>query len=418
MDVKREGVVEAKRRRRMILGSIGAVILALIVAGLARLEPAPPTVRASEIYTGKVERGEMLRQVRGPGTLVPVEIRWIPARTNGTVERRVVLPGAVVTADTVILELSNPEVQQAAQDARLDLRAAEADYADLAIQLQRQLLNERANAARVESDYRQALLQAEADGILTKDGLIPALTARLSQLRADELANRNQIEVDRLAIIQKSLDAQLRARQARLDQSQALYQLRQSQAAGLMVVAGIDGVLQQVPVEVGQQVAPGTNLARVARPDKLKAELRIAETQAKDVVVGLDALVDTRNGVVPGRVVRIDPAVQNGSVTVDIELIGELPRGARPDLSVDGTVELERLEDVLYVNRPAFGQAESNVSLFLLTPNGSEASRVTVELGRTSVRTVEVRSGLREGDEVILSDTSRWSDEERLRINS
>ncbi len=418
MDVKREGIVEAKRRRRMILGSIGAVILALVVAALARLEPAPPSVRESEIYTGKVERGEMLRQVRGPGTLVPVEIRWIPALTNGTVERRVALPGAVVKADTVILELSNPEVQQAAQDALLELRAVEADFADLKIQLERQLLNEKANAARVESDYRQALLQAEADSKLTEDGLIPQLTARLSQLRADELANRNQIEVDRLAIIQKSLDAQLQARRARLDQSRALYELRRSQAEGLNVVAGIDGVLQQVPVEVGQQVSPGTNLARVARPDKLKAELRIAETQAKDVAIGLDALVDTRNGVVQGRVSRIDPAVQNGSVTVDVELIGELPLGARPDLSVDGTVELERLTDVLYVNRPAFGQAESNVSLFRLNPNGTEASRVTVELGRTSVRTVEVRSGLREGDEVILSDTSRWSDEDKLRINS
>lgn len=418
MDVKREGIVEAKKRKRIILGVVGGVILLLIILGLSRLEPAPPTVRESEIYLGTVERGEMLRQVRGPGVLVPEEIRWIPAVTNGTVERRVILPGAIVDPDTVILELSNPEVEQTARDALLELRAAEADYEDLRIQLERQFLNERAGAAAVESEYRQAQLQAQADERLVEEGLIPELTAKLSRLRADELANRNRIEGERLAIVEKSLQAQLQARRARLDQARALYELRQSQLEGLSVVAGISGVLQEVPVEVGQQVSPGTNLARVARPDRLKAELRIAETQAKDVIVGLDAAIDTRNGIVAGRVVRIDPAVRNGSVTVDVELIGDLPRGARPDLSVDGTVELERLEDVLYVNRPAFGQAESQVSLFKLSPDGDTAQRVTVELGRSSVRTVEIRGGLQEGDRVILSDTSRWSDEEKLRIGS
>lgn len=418
MDVQREGIVEAKRRKRIIFGVVGGVILLLIVLGLSRLEPAPPTVRESEIYLGTVERGEMLRQVRGPGVLVPEEIRWIPAVTNGTVERRLILPGAIVEPDTVILELSNPEVEQTAQNELLELRAAEADYEDLRIQLERQFLNERAGAAAVESEYRQAQLQAQADERLFQEGLAAELEAKLSRLRADELANRNEIEKERLGIIQQSLQAQLQARRARLDQARALYELRQSQLEGLKVVAGINGVLQEVPVEVGQQVTPGTNLARVARPDRLKAELRIAETQAKDVVVGLDASIDTRNGIVAGRVVRIDPAVRNGSVTVDVELTGDLPRGARPDLSVDGTVELERLEDVLYVNRPAFGQAESQVSLFRLSPDGDTAERVTVELGRSSVRTVEIRGGLQEGDRVILSDTSRWSDEEKLRIGS
>ncbi len=417
VDVKREGVAERRRRRQLIFWVVGGAFAVVFTWWLMRLEPAAPSVSRASVYLGTVERGEMLRQVRGPGTLVPEEIRWLPAQTSARIERRVVLPGANVDPDTVILELSNPEVEQAARDAELRLREEEANYRDTEVELQRQLLNERAQAASIESAWKQAVLQAEADETLNKEGLIPELTAKLSQLVADEAANRNEIERERLSQIEAANRARLNSAAARLDQARALYELRQDQLEGLALKAGIRGVLQEIPVEVGQQVTPGTNLARVAQPDKLKAELRIPETQAKDVTVGQLASIDTRNGVIEGRVVRIDPAVRNGSVTVDVTLTGELPRGARPDLSVDGVVELERLDNVLYVNRPAYGQANSRIGLFRLDEDGVTARRVQVQLGRSSVTTIEIVEGLQQGDTVILSDTSQHDEYDRIRLN-
>jgi HlyD family secretion protein len=417
MDVKREGVVEARKKQQRILYVAGGVVFILLAIWVARLEPAAPSVDRSTVWMDKVARGSMLRQVRGPGTLVPVEIRWVAARTEGRVERIIVLPGTDVEQETVILEMSNPELVQSLDDARLQLRAAEARYADLKVQLESQLLNQKAQAASVQAEYRTALLQLEADKETHDQGILGDLALKLSQEKANELENRNKLEQQRLEIAAESKDAQLAAEATRVDQLRALFQLRMNQVDALKVRPGIRGVLQQVPVEVGQQVTPGVNLARVAQPEHLKAELRIAETQAKDVEIGQRASVDTRNGVVEGKVMRIDPAVQEGTVTVDVELTGELPRGARPDLSVDGTIEIERLENVLYVGRPAYGQAGTTISLFKMLQDGSTAERVDVTLGKSSVNTIEVVAGLNEGDEVILSDTSAWDNYRKIRLN-
>jgi multidrug resistance efflux pump len=417
MDVKREGVAEAKRRRRIIWGAIALAVIALVSLGLYRLEPAAPSVDAATVWRDTVKRGEMLRQVRGPGTLVPEEIRRIALNTAATVEKRLILPGAVVEPDTVILELSNPTLEQETHDAELALAAAEAEYEDLKVRLDSQLLNDQAAAARVESEYRQALLQAEADTRLLKEGLIPDITQKLSKLKADELQNRTKIEAKRVAITEQSNAKQLASEQARMEQTRALYDLRRRQLDDLHLRPGISGVLQDVPVEIGQNLPAGTVLAVVAQPDKLKAELRIAETQARDVTVGQKASIDTRNGFIDGVVSRIDPAVRAGTVTVDVALQGELPRGARPDLSVDGTIELERLADVLYVGRPAYGQANSTITLFRLQPDSSTAVRVPVELGRSSVSTIEIVRGLEVGDEVILSDISQFEDFDRIRLD-
>lgn len=415
MDVQREGVAEAKRRKRLIYGALGAIVLIALTWWLWQLEPRPPSVSRSSVYLGQVERGEMVRQVRGPGTLVPEELRWISARTNGRVERRVVLPGAVVEPDTLLVELSNPELEQETEDAQLRLRQAEANFNVRRTDFERELLNEEAEFARIEAEYRSAVLQKQADEELLSEGLVPSIQAQRSRLSADQLEKRFELAKNRLDFAHRALETKLSAERAQLDQARALYALRKSQLAGLEVRAGMHGVLQEVPVEDGQQVTPGTNLARVAQPDKLKAELRIAETQAKDVTVGQLAKIDTRNGVIDGKVIRIDPAVQNGSVTVDVALIGELPRGARPDLSVDGTIELERLTDVLHVGRPTYGQANSLISLYRLDDDDT-ATRVRVQLGRTSVTTVEIVEGLQEGDRVILSDTSQWEESERIRL--
>ncbi len=333
--------------------------IAAISFGLSRLEPAAPSVNRATVWMDGVKRGEMIRQVRGPGTLevVPEAITWVAARTRGRVDRRVLLPGVVVEPDTIILELSNPELDQELRDAEYQLRAQEAELADLRVTVESQLLNQTSMAAIVVSEYTQAKLQAEADTRLHAENLIGELILKRSQVRAEELATRNELEQQRLEIASASVDAQLAAKRATVAQFRALYALRRSQKAALTVRAGISGVLQEVPVEVGQEVTPGANLARVAQPDKLKAQLRIAETQAKDIEVGQKAFIDTRNGVIDGKVIRIDPAVQQGTVTVDVALFGPLPKGARPDLSVDGTIELERLDDVLYVGRPAYGQS-------------------------------------------------------------
>jgi HlyD family secretion protein len=393
------------------------VIVVLVTIGLSRLEPAAPSVEKGTVWVDTVKRGPMLRQVRGTGTLVPEEIRWIPATTEGRVERIVVLPGKVVEPTTVLLELSNPTLEVAAADAASELKAAEAESTNLGVQLQSQLLTQKAAAAGVLADYRQASMQAEADEVLAKDGLVADITMRVSKLRAEELKGRSEIEQQRVEMAVQAAEAQLAVQKGRVDRARAAWQLRKSQVDALKVKAGVQGVLQQIPVEVGQQVSLGTNLARVAEPGRLKAEVRVAETQARDIVIGQVASIDTRNGIVPGKVSRIDPAVQNGTVTVDVALEGPLPKGARPDLSVDGTIELERLESVLFVGRPAFGGEQSTLGLFRLEAGGAGAKRVQVKVGRSSVNTVEILEGLNEGDQVILSDMSAWDAFDRVRLN-
>lgn len=416
MDIQRADRSQEKRRRRILLIGGGVVLLALITLGLSRMKPAAPTVEKASLYIDTVRRGPMTREVRGPGSLVSVDVRWIAAATEGRVERQVLQPGSQVQADSIILELASPEVEQAALEAEAQVRAAEADFANLRAQLVSETLNQQAQAAAVEADFNQAKLQDEADTELNKQGLVSNLTHRLSALKADQLAKRNDIEKERLAKRSDAVNAQIAAQEARVDQLRALYKLRRGQLESLHVRAGIDGVLQQVPVAVGQRVGMGTNLARVARPGELKAELKIAETQAKDLTIGQKAAIDTRNGIVPGVVSRIDPAAREGTVLVDVLLSGALPLGARPDLSVDGTIELEHLDSVLFVGRPTYGQSGSTVGLFKLTDNGREASRVSVQLGRSSVNTVEILSGLAEGDQVILSDMSAWDAFERVRV--
>ena len=417
MDKPRPDLVLKRRKKRIALGGAGVLTVLLVTLGLSRLAPAAPQVEKGSVWIDTVKRGPMLRQVRGLGTLVPEEIRWIPATTEGRVERIIVHPGATVTPDTVILELSNPELDLQALDAESQYRAAQAQYVELKVRLESQRLDQQADAARVQAEYQQAKLRADADEELSKAGLIADITRKTSEVSAAELANRNGLEKQRLDIGLESVRAQLAVQRGVVEQRRAEAQLRRNQVKGQRVVAGIAGVLQQLPLEVGQRVAPGVNLARVAEPGKLKAVIRIPETQAKDVLIGQPASIDTRNGVVPGRVSRIDPAVQNGTVTVDVVLEGPLPQGARPDLSVDGTIELERLTDVVYVGRPARGQSEGQVGLFRLTADGTHALRVTVKLGRTSVSTIEVKDGLAPGDQVILSDTSAWDSFDRLRIN-
>jgi HlyD family secretion protein len=419
MDIQRPASVARRKKLRQILFAIVAVIVVgLVSVVLARLQPAAPTVDRATVWIDTVKRGSMLRQVRGLGTLVPVDEarRQIPAITQGQVERILLRPGADVQPDSIILELSDPQLQQQLSDAEQQLRGAEADYAGLEARLRTERLTQRGVAATVEAEYEQAQLEREVNEDLAKDGLVSSLVARQSTVRAESLATRHKLEQQRVQVAEESIEAQLRAQRARIDQMRSLYALRRSQVDQLRVRAGMHGVLEQVSVAVGQQVAPGTNLARVADPTRLKAELRIAETQARDLTIGQSALVDTRNGVIPGRVSRIDPAAQAGTVTVDVELEGELPRGARPDLSVDGTIELERLDDILYVGRPAFGQEQSTVGLFRLSRETGEASRAQVQLGRSSVNTIEVLGGLAEGDQVVLSDMSAWDGFERVRL--
>ena len=416
MDVQRTDIARQKKRKRTLLIGVALAAVILVSIGLAQLEPAAPTVEGGSLYFSNVERGEMLRQVRGPGTLVPESLQWITAATQGRVERILVLPGTVVEADTVLLQLSSPELEQQIVDAESELRAVEADYVMLEAQLESQVLTQESVLAQAISEHSQAKLQLEANERLTAEGLLPEIDYKRSQLATNQLETLEQIERVRLEKARRSTEAQLQAGRSRLEQQRALMNLRRQQFASLQVRAGMAGVLQEVRVEEGQRVTAGTTLAQVAQPDRLKAELRIPETQAKDLRVGLVVSIDTRNGVVPGRLSRVDPAVREGSVTVDVALEGTLPQGARPDLRVDGTIEIERLEDVLYVGRPAYGQANQTVSLFLVNEEEDEARRVQVRLGRSSVSTVEVIDGLNEGDRVILSDTSKWDDFDRIRI--
>jgi HlyD family secretion protein len=416
MDIARPSNVKQKRIRQALYVTIGLVAVGLITLGLSRLKPAAPTVDMAVVWPDTVKRGPMVRQVRGLGTLVPEDIRWIPATTQGRVESITLRPGTRVTPDSVILELTNPQVTQAAGDADLQLKAEEANLSNLKVQLQNDYLQQKASAQTVESDYAQAKMQLDMNEALAKDKLVSDLVLRQSKVRADELNSRREIEQTRLKATQDTMQARLSVQQSRVDQMRALVTLRHRELNELKVRAGFAGMLQLVPVERGQQVGPGTNLARVADPSRLKAELKIAETQAKDIQIGQSAEIDTRNGTVKGKVIRIDPSVINGTRTVDVSLDGDLPKGAVPDLSVDGTIELERLPDVLFMGRPAFGQEQSTVTLFKIDSDGTYANRTQVKLGVSSVSTVEVLSGLKVGDRVILSDMSQYDAYDRVKL--
>ena len=416
MDVPRPHVARQKRKRRLIITAASVLGIILITVVVSRLKPAAMSVDRAAVWVDTVKRGPMLRQVRGLGTLVPEDIRWIAAAKDGRVEKIVVRPGAHVEPDTLLVELSSPDLQQAARDAELKEKAAEAELTTLRATLQRELLNQESTSAQVHSEFQQARMEAETNDSLKKNGLIADLEYKTSIIKRDELANRDAIEEKRLAFARDSIEPQLAAKQAEVEQLKASAEMRMNEVENLHVRAGMTGVLQQLPVEVGQRVTPGTNIARVADPTKLKAQIKIAETQAKDIQINQPASIDTRNGIISGHVIRVDPAVEQGTVTVDVALDGALPKGARPDLSVDGTIELERLDNVLYVGRPAFAQDGATVGVFKLASNG-EAVRMPVHFGRSSVNTIEILDGLKEGDQVILSDTSAYDSHDRIRLN-
>jgi HlyD family secretion protein len=418
MDIARPEFKRQKLRRTIAFAAVGIVVVAALTIFVWRLRPAAPSVERGTVWTDMVKHGSMLRQVRGPGSLVPAQeaVRQIPAETEATVVRIRVLPGSQVKADTILLEMSNPPAEQAAVDARLQLQAAEAEYQSFKVKLDSDLMTQRAGAATVNADYSQAKRQADTDKALFELGVISGLAYKSSQGKADELTTRNDLEEQRLVINKKAIETQLAQEQAKVDEARTLAELKQKQLDALKVRAGIDGVLVDLPLQVGQHVMPGAMLAKVVQPDHLMASLKIAETSARDVQFGEPAAIDTHNGIISGTVMRVDPAVQNGTVTVDVQLTSALPKGARPDLSVDGTIDLERLDNILYVGRPAFGQENSTISLFKLDADGKEAERVPVKVGRESVNSIQVFEGLHEGDTVILSDMSRWDKTDRIRL--
>lgn len=430
MDIQRGKEV---RRNRIIKRVVLGVILlgAASVAGyfVMHLQAAVPTVERGSIYPDTVKRGPMLREVHGLGTLVAEEVLWIPAIADGRVTKIYVYPGTPVQPDTVLMELDNPELKQQVLDAEYTLKAAEAGYTDLAVQLKTQLFDKKSAAAQVTSDYKEAALHADRDAKLEKEGLLSKLESDISTNKADQLKIRNDLEDERLKIIDESSQAQLAAAKVKIEQARALLALKKDQLDQLKVRAGTVGVMAQLgagtpagsttetTLEVGQKVLAGTILAKIAQPQKLKAQLKINETEAKDILAGQTASIDTRNGIIPGKVSRIDPTAVNGNVTVDVKLMGELPAGARPDLSVDGTIEIERLNDVVYMGRPTNGQPNGTLSIFKITPDGQYANRVQVKLGKASVSTIEVLSGLKPGDQVILSDMTAQDGHDRIRLN-
>lgn len=417
MDVPRsKSVVRNKKIRRVIYLVLTLVTIGGVSYGLMKMKPAAPPLERATVIIDTVRQGELRRQVRGLGTLVPEAVVWIPATTSGRVEKRLIFAGTTVNPETVIFELSNPEVQQQLLEAEAQLKSAEAAYINRKVDLEAQLLNQQAQAATVESEYQSAKLSAEAYEQLAKEGLYSELLIKQLRTRAAELGTRNELEKKKLAINTEAVKTQLAVAQAALDQQRTLFELRRSRVEALRVKAGMNGVLQELSVQEGEWVNVAQRLARVSDPKRLKAEVRITETQAKDIVIGQTAEIDTRNGIIPGRVTRIDPAVQNGTVLVDVALLGELPLGARPDLNVDGTIELERMPNVLYVQRPAFGQEKSTIKLFKLEPDESHAESTTVQLGRGSVTNIEIVSGLKVGDKVIVSDTSSQVPDNTTRV--
>jgi len=415
MDIKRD--TSGQKKLRILYGVVGVVAVVGITYFLSTLERAAPTVDAATLWRDVVQRGELLLERRGAGTLVPEEVRAITARSAGRVEERYMLPGTPVTDDTVLMRLSNPDVELAAQNAEWALEAGRADLRNLEVQLRTQRLAQQSTAAQSQANFKNAQLQADLTQQLYDEALTSELQLQLDKTRAEEADTRNKIEQERLLIIEESITAQLESRRTQVEQLEAGYELAKNDLEALNVRAGIVGVLQELPVEVGQSITPGTVLARVVNPDKLKAELRIPETQAKDISIGQPAIIDIRTSTIPGRVTRIDPSASQGTVTVDVMLLVDtLPPGARPQLSIDGTVEITRLPDVLYVGKPAYGQSNSQVGLFKVTEDGEYAVRTTVELGLGSVNLIEVIRGLEEGDEVILSDMSRWDSVDRVRL--
>ena len=417
MDIKRPPKSKLKKKiRTALMVVVGLAAVGGITYGLTKLKPAAPPLDPSTAVFDTVKRGEMVRDVRGNGTLVPQVTRWVPAPADGRVETIPVQAGVEVNPETIIVELSTPQLEQQATDADFQVKAAQADEENLRVKLESDTMTQKAAIATINSQYSQAKLQLDADESLYKEKLVAELQIKISRVAVQDLANRLKVEQERLAVSSKSTNAQLNAAASRLQQLQAMAKLRRDQVNNLKVRAGVSGVLQQVSVQVGQQVTPGLNIARVADPASLKAVLRVAETQIKDVRIGQPVLVDTRNGVIQGTVSRIDPAAREGTFDVDASLTGPLPPSARPDLSVDGTIELERLKDVLKVGRPAFGQANQTIGMFVVTPDGSEAVRTQVKLGRNSVSTVEIVEGLKEGDRVIISDTSALDSYNRIRI--
>lgn len=413
MDIPRE---PPKKRARYIVGGAAVVGVIVLTAALGRLKPAAPSVDRATLWIDTVRRGTMVREVRGPGTLVPEHITWISAVTGGRVDQVLVMPGTKVTANTVILEMSNPDVQLEALNAQQQLNAAEAQLVTLRTSLETERLNEEGVVATAKADWQQAKRAADVAVALAKKGLLSPNDVGNAEDKATESKTKFDVETQRLAVMSKSIDEQITLQQQQVQRLKAIAQFQQQRVASMHVRATADGVLQDMDLQPGQWVQPGTVLGKVAQPGRLKAVLRIPETQAKDVQLGQTASIDTRNGLVAGRVSRVDPSVQNGTVTVDVTLTGALPPGARPDLSVDGTIEIERLKDVLYVGRPAYGQPESTIGLFKLTPDGKEATRVNVKLGRASVNTIEVLHGLNVGDRVIISDMSAWDSNDRVRL--
>jgi HlyD family secretion protein len=417
VDIARDPAILTRRRRRQFAyGAVTVLVMIGISIKLARMEPAPPSVERATLLIDTVKRGNLVRQVRGTGTLVPEDTRWIPATTDGRVERILIRAGDKVGPNSVILELSSPSVEQEALNARLAFQSAEASSVNLRVQNQSSLLTQQSQVASLEAEFKQARMQAEADAALAKEKLISQLELQKSEVKLESLRMRLGIEEKRLASLSDALDAQLRVQQATVEQAKAAAALAARRLASLKVTPGFSGVLQVVGVEVGATVGPGTNLARVADPTRLKAQLKVSETQAKDVEVGQLAEVDTRSGVIAGRVNRKDPAAVNGTVTVDVTLTEALPRGAVPDLSVDGTIQLELLDNVLKVSRPALGQEDSTIGLFKLLGASSDAERVQVQLGRGSVNEIVVKSGLNEGDGVILSDMANYDSYDKVRL--
>lgn len=413
MDVPRKST---RKRRRWLFAGAGLAVVALLTLALSRLEPAAPSVEGGTLWTDTVKKGDMLRQVRGPGTLAAEDVRQVSAVTQGRVERKLIQPGTAVTAGTVILEMSNPDVDRQALEAQRQLVAAQSELANLRASLQNQILSQEATIATVNSEHREAIRQAEVNEGLSSRGLAAPMDVAKARDRGAELRTRLDVERKRLGFLRESMKTQVAAQEAQVQMLRGIVEFHRGQVTSMHVRAGSDGVLQDLPVEMGQWVNSGSTLARVVQPGNLKAVLRIPETQVRDVVLGQPASIDTRNGIVKGRVVRIDPAAQNGTVTVDVKLEGPLPRGARPDLSVDGTVDIEHLRNVMYVGRPAYGQPESTVGLFKLVEGGKEAVRVNVRLGRGSASTIEVQGGLQPGDVVILSDMSQWDSADRVRL--
>jgi len=419
MDIPRTG---ARRRKIIRWTAFTAVVVAVLLAGfltIPRLKPAAPGVDMSTLWPDTVKRGPMLREVRGLGTLVPEESMLIPATTDGRVQRILIRPGTPVKADSVVMILTSQELDTALLSAEYTLKAAEADYENLKVTLEKSKIDMQATAAQVGADYNTATLKANRDAALAKEGLFSEVDAKISTVTAEELKGRYELEKQRLAINAQAEEAQLAAQKVKVEQLRADYNLKKSQVDQLRVRAGVEGMLQQLPtpVEEGQKVTAGTPLAKVSQPSKLKAELKIAETQVKDISIGQSASIDTRNGLIEGHVSRIDPSILNGTVTVDVSLKGPLPSAARPDLSVDGTIQLEKLADVVYVGRPVFGQQDAVVQLFRVEPDGKYANKVKVAFGKSSVNTIEVKDGLQVGDKVILSDMSAYDGYDRIRLN-